>query len=86
MVRRSKNIGAPASEVASDFAPTPALTLETTNGSSKGIPKDNASPNTNYCQYLGSLVTALDRVARIPKLIVESAKILVIGKRRATCL
>jgi len=83
MVRRSKNIGAPASEVASDFAPTPALTLETTNGSSKGIPKDNASPNTNYCQYLGSLVTALDRVARIPKLIVESAKILVIGKTKS---
>ena len=83
MVRRSKEIGAaPASRVASEFAPTPAPTLSTTNGPSNGIPKGAASPNTNYCQYLGSLVTALDRVARIPKLIVESAKLLVIGETK----
>ena len=83
MVRRSKEIGAaPASRVASEFAPTPAPTLSTTNGPSNGIPKGAASPNTNYCQYLGSLVTALDRVARIPKLIVESAKLLVMGKTK----
>jgi hypothetical protein len=82
MVRRSKEIGAaPASRVASEFA-NPSPTLSTTNGSSEGIPKGAASPNTNYCQYLGSLVTALDRVVRIPKLIVESVKLLVIGKTR----
>ena len=46
--------------------------MSTTNGSFKGISKD-ASPTTNYCQYLGSLVTALDRVARIPKLILGVA-------------
>ena len=83
MVRRSKEIGAaPASRVASEFAPTSAPTLSSTPGSSKDIPKGAASPNTNYCQHLGSLVTALDRVARIPKLIVESAKLLVIGKTK----
>ena len=42
-----------------------------------------ASPNTTYCQYLGGLVTKLDRVARIPKLIVESAKAFVIGHNSA---
>jgi len=83
MVRRSKEIGAaPASRVASELAPTPAPTLSTTNGSSTGTSKGAASPNNNYCQYLGSLVTALDRVARIPKLIVESAKLLVMGKTK----
>ena len=82
MVRRSKETGAaPALEAASEFAPTPAPTLSTTSGSSKGIPRGAASPNTNYCQYLGSLVTKLDSVARIPKLIVESAKVLVSGKK-----
>ena len=35
--------------------------------------EDATSPETTYCIYLGSLVTAIDRVARIPKLIVESA-------------
>lgn len=85
MVRRSKETGAaPALEVASEFAPTPAPTLSTISWSSKGIPRRAASPNTNYCQYLGSLVTALDRVARIPKLIVESAKALVSGNNSAS--
>ncbi len=83
MVRRSKEIGAaPTLEVASEYAPSPAPTLSTTNGSSNGTSKGAASPNNNYCQYLGSLVTALDRVARIPKLIVESAKLLVMGKTK----
>ena len=68
MVRRSKEIGvAPALEVASEFVPTPAPISSTTIGSFKGIPK-GTSPNTNYCQYLGSLLTALDRAVRIPKL------------------
>ena len=67
MVRRSKEIGAaPASGVASDFAPTPATTLSTTNGSSKGV-VDGTASTANYC--FGSLVTALDRAARIPKLL-----------------
>ena len=67
MVRRSKEIGAaPASGVASDFAPTPAPTLSTTNGSSKGV-VDGTASTANYC--FGSLVTALDRAARIPKLL-----------------
>ena len=83
MVLRSKTNGAaPASRVASEFAPTPASKLNTNNDSSKGIPKGVGSPNTSYCQYLGSLATALDRVAQIPKLIVESAKLLVIGKMK----
>jgi len=81
MVRHNKEIGAaPVLEVASKDAPAP--TLSTTNGSSNGTSKGAASPNKNYCQYLGSLVTALDRVARIPKLIVESAKLLVMGKTK----
>ena len=67
MVRRSKEIGAaPALEVASEYAP--ARTLSTTNGS-----KGNASPNTSYGQYLGSLVTKRDGVARIPKQILGGA-------------
>ena len=83
MVRRAKEIGAaPASRVASVFAPTLAPTLNSTNGSPKGASKGAASTNTNYCQYLGSLVTALDRVARIPKLMVESAQLLVMGKTK----
>jgi hypothetical protein len=32
-----------------------------------------ASPEATYCYYLGSLVTKLDRVARIPKVVAESA-------------
>ena len=67
MVRRSKEIGAaPTLEVASEYAP--ARTLSTTNGS-----KGNASPNTSYGQYLGSLVTKRDGVARIPKQILGGA-------------
>ena len=31
-------------------------------------------PDTAYSQYLGSLVTQLDRIARIPQLIAESTK------------
>ncbi len=74
MVRRSKEIGAaPASRVASELAPTPDPTRGSANGSPKGIPRGSASPNTNYCQYLGSLVTKLDHVARVPIFIVESA-------------
>ena len=84
MVRGSKDSGAsPALEVASEFAPTPAPTLSTTNNLSKGMTEGTASPNTTYCQYLGGLVTKLDRVARIPKLIVESAKAFVIGHNSA---
>ena len=58
-----------ASRVASEFvAPIPSSI-----DSSKTTLKGTTSPETTYCQYLGSLVTKLDRVARIPKLIVESA-------------
>ena len=77
MVRHSKEIGAaPASRVASEFAPISAPTLST-NGSSKGRPK-GASQNPNYCQYLGSLVIALDRAAQIPKQILGGA---IVGRR-----
>ena len=83
MVRRSKETGAAlALKVASKFAPTSAPTLNTDDGSSSGTSKGTASLSINYCQYLGSLVTALDRVARIPKLIVESAKALVVGQKK----
>ena len=71
MVRRSKENGPATFKVASaKKAPTHT---PGTNGSSKGIPKDSASPNTNYGQYLGSLATKLDRVARIPKQILGGA-------------
>ena len=70
MVRRSKEIETPASRVASEFAPTPAPTSSITNGySTKGV--EGAASTTNYC--FGSLVTALDRAARIPKQILGGA-------------
>ena len=34
----------------------------------------SAQPDTAYSHYLGSLVTQLDRIARIPQLIAESTK------------
>ena len=59
-----------ASRVASEFvAPTPS----SVSNSSKTTLKGTALPGTTYCQYLGSLATKLDRMAQIPKLIVESA-------------
>jgi len=71
MVRRSKENGPATFKVASaKKAPTHT---PGTNGSSNGIPKDSASPNTNYGQYLGSLAIKLDRVARIPKQILGGA-------------
>ena len=36
-------------------------------------------PQTTYCHYLGGLVTTLDHVARIPKLIIERAKYALVG-------
>ena len=64
-----------ASQVASEFvAPTPS----SVNNSSK-TQKGTASPETTYCQYLGSLATKLDRAARIPKLIIDGAKNYIIG-------
>ncbi len=66
----SKKMGA-ASRVASEFvAPTPS----SVNNSSETTLKGTALPDTTYCQYLGSLATKLDRVARIPKLLIDSAK------------
>ena len=65
----SKKIGA-ASRVASEFvAPTPSSVNNSSN-----TKKGTASPETTYCQYLGSLVTKLSRAVRIPKLIIDSAK------------
>ncbi|CAH0367045.1 unnamed protein product [Pelagomonas calceolata] len=70
MVPRSKKMGT-ASQVATEFvAPTPS----SVNNTSKTTRKETTSPETTYCQYLGSLVTKLDRVARIPKLLIDSAK------------
>ena len=58
--------------VASEFvAPTPS----SVNGSSEGTIKGT----TSYCQYIGSLVTKLDRLARLPKLIIESTKYAIFG-------
>jgi pimeloyl-ACP methyl ester carboxylesterase len=71
MAPPSKKMGA-ASRVASEIvAPTPS----SVNGSSEGTLKGT----TSYCQYLGSLVTKLDRLARIPKLIIESTKYAIFG-------
>ena len=73
MAPRNKT-GARASRIGSEFA-TPASAPCFAPHSSTDTAKRTASPdNTTYCQYLGCLVTKLDRVARVPKLIVESAK------------
>ena len=70
----SKKMGA-ASRVASEFvAPTPS----SVNNSSKTTLKGTTLPQT-YCQYLGSLVTKLNRAARIPKLIIGNAKNYIVG-------
>ena len=72
MVWRSKEIGAaPALEVASEYAPTPAPTLSSSNILSKGTPQIATPPETTCCQYLSSLATALDRAVRLPKLILQ---------------
>ena len=64
MAPRSTKMGA-ASRVASEIvAPTPS----SVNDSTKTTLKGTASPETTYCQYLGSLVAKLNRAARIPKL------------------
>ena len=79
MAPRSKKMGA-ASQVASEFvAPTPT----SANGSSKGTLKGTTSPGTTYCHYLGGLVTALDRVVRIPKMIVDSAVTCVLNSSKS---
>ena len=67
MAPRSKKMGT-ASQVASEFMATPL----SANGSSKTTQKGTASPENSYCHYLGSLVTKLHRVARIPKLMGNS--------------
>ena len=73
MVLRSRKTGA-ATRLASEFvAPAPS----SVNGSSRTALKGTTSPETTYCQYLGSLVTELDRAARIPKLISDSVKAIV---------
>ena len=74
MAPRNKTGAARASRIGYEFAQTPASAQCVPPRSSKGTPKGTASPDTTYCQYLGSLATKLDRVARIPKLIVESTK------------
>ena len=38
--------------------------------------------DTTYCSYLGSLVTKLNRVARMPKLIIKSAKAKMSGQKQ----
>ena len=74
MAPLSNKMGA-ASRVASEIvAPTPS----SVNNSSKTTLKGTTLPQT-YCQYLGSLVTKLDRAARIPKLIIDGAKNYIIG-------
>ena len=73
MVRmaRTKEMGAAqGTRIASQFAheiSNPA------NISSKGL---SASPDTTYSHYLGNLVTTLDRVARMPKVMMECAQTL----------
>ena len=74
MAPRNKTGAARASRVGYEFAQTPASAQCVPPRSSKGTSKGTASPDTTYCQYLGSLVTKLDRVTRVPKLIVDYAK------------
>lgn len=70
-MERTKDMGAaPATRIAPKFAQeisSPA------NLSSKG---STASPDTTYSHYLGKLVTTLDRVARLPKIMMECAQTL----------
>ncbi len=61
-----------ASRVASESV---APGSHSVNSLSETTLKGATTPEPTYCQYLGSIVTKLDRVARIPKLIVESAAI-----------
>ena len=69
MVSHPKEMGA-ATRVASQFA-----SLNPANTSSKGVPTVGAaSPGTTYSQYLGNLVTTLDRVARMPKMMMECVR------------
>ena len=63
----SKKAGA-ASRVASEF-----VVPRSVSNSTKTTHNVTASPEATYCYYLGSLVTKLDRVARIPKVVAESA-------------
>ena len=70
MAPRSATMGA-ASRSTAEFAPLRAPTPGSANSFSKGTPQVATPPQTTFCQYLGSLVTKLDRAARIPKLIVE---------------
>lgn len=69
MAPRSTKMGA-ASRVASESV---APGSHSVNSLSETTLKGATMPEPTYCQYLGSIVTKLDRVARIPKLIVESA-------------
>lgn len=43
--------------------------ISTTANASGIVPIKATSPDTTYCHYLGSLITTLDRVARMPKLL-----------------
>ena len=60
MALRSKKVGT-VSRVASDFVATAPSSV---SKSSKTTLKGTKSSETTYCQYLGSLVTKLDRAAR----------------------
>ena len=81
MASRDKKVGARASRIDSEFVtPAPAPFA---HRSSKVTSKSTTSPDTTYCHYLGCLVTKLDRVARVPKLIIDSTKSMSDGMLKA---
>ena len=71
MVRCTKaKMGPSVSRVAYETAHITSPNPKSSNTSSKGKTHTAAT----YCHYLGNLVAKLDRLARIPKLMIQSAK------------